>query len=218
MSIFTDLPAVDAVLNTGHADAANLIHAWLFNAGEGAAVHDYVDDDDGTVNGSTYSWAAGGGLTLAGSTDYVAPHAFSEIAYPYTVVAGLRFASFPAWQSAIASGQVIGTNATALSAWGVTLGATYVDGVSSTGPLSGATPYVLAWHAHSTNITNSWRIGNDIYGEYLSGTLAFLYIYSGEVDTDLMARLASDPYAMFAQGGVWAALLSHKKPHGLVRR
>ena len=91
MSIFSELPASTVVLNTAHEDAAGLIHAWLFNAGSGTAVKDYVDDAYGALNEGYGSWAAGGGYTFNDLTAYMLSAAMADIDAPYTLVVGVEF-------------------------------------------------------------------------------------------------------------------------------
>jgi hypothetical protein len=196
MSFFDTLPSPTATLDTGHADAAHLIHAWLFNAGSGTAVKDHVTGVDGTLSG-TYSWAAGGGVTFGGGK--MTPGSSPAQAAPYTIVAGIRPTSTSDGDHTIFGWSVIFMRESVLL---LTYGCTatiYSNGSTPASHVSAGTPVQAGFHvATGAALQSTAVVGIDSWNQFFNGEIAFVYVYAGESDTAaLLASLASDPYAMF---------------------
>jgi len=198
MAIFADLPPIDAVLNGSHEDAANLVHAWLFNAGSGSDFTDYVENETGTTTNG--HWENGGGYHFA-SNAYGVLNDFTTVAAPYTVVVGVTVdGTAGGWRPFLAKDRLLAYSGGSLAVYALTCDKYYMDGAESNSAptCSSDTPHVVGFHVHSGDLYDDWRVNIDQWAQYCGGIYAFIYVYSGEVDADLQARLAADPYAMFA--------------------
>jgi len=172
----------------------------LLNAGSGVTIPELVDGTwYGTLSGAgAYQWAPGGGVWFPtegsgflffsgagiGGTD-------GPIIPEFTVVAGINMGAVSGSRY-LASKSL--TNLKMIDGVLYSDYAThyFVNGTEGTGPLVPGVEYVIAYHCPSI----PWGIGLFGYG-YSWKRLAFVYIYEGAVDVALMARLGSNPYAMF---------------------
>lgn len=232
MSFFTDLPAYPPTLDTGHADAAGLIHSWLFNKGSGTTVKDDVTAQVANLTNGP-SWDAGGGVNFPsyGLLD-IQSAGFAGVAAPFSVIAGILVPSMSDYHGLLgAGGTGIYLHNGSNYVNGFTYSATFTDGISGISSLSDGTPYVLAWRVSAGNLPTSSWIGNVYYSgawNHWLGRIAFLYIFDSTIGAGDVAGLAANvtaaPYAIYGVGGgpppeePWPSGLFPRVPHLLVRR